>query len=76
MGMKKERDWEEHIGWTLSESMDRDSAFLLAQNDEFYNAVMEDIYETADYEKTGEFSVGDLMLAIGRVIRSKFEVEC
>lgn len=74
MGNRHERDWEVYIGCVLSNSMDRDSAFHLAQNDEFYHAVMKDIAETSAYSETGEFSDGDLKLAIGRVIGKKFGV--
>lgn len=74
MGNRQERDYEEYIGWMLAESMNIGYAFHLAQNDEFYNAVMEDIIETSAYSETGEFSDGDMKLAIGRVIGKKFGV--
>lgn len=74
MRNRQERDYEEFMGWILAESMGRDYAFHLAQNDEFYHAVMEDIAETSDYSKSGEFSLDDMKLAIGRVIGKKFGV--
>lgn len=74
MGNRQERDYEEFMGWILAESMGRDYAFHLAQNDEFYNAVMEDIIETSAYSETGEFSDGDMKLAIGRFIGKKYGV--
>lgn len=68
-------EYADEIYHLLRCSIESYYATILANNEDFYNAVMQDIAETSDFSVTGWFSNGDLKLAIGRVILNKFGIK-
>lgn len=59
----------------LSQSTSSEYSMVIANNDEFINAVQEDVEITSAWEDEGSYNEDDIRLAIGRVIMDKFGIE-
>lgn len=59
----------------LDKSTSSEYSMAIANNDEFINAVQEDVETTSAWEDEGYYNDDDIRLAIGRVIMDKFGIE-
>lgn len=68
-------DFSVEVRTILASSVGSDYAWYLSNDDEFLNAVRDDVEETSSWNDDGYYTDDDIRLAIGRVLMWKFGIE-